>query len=303
MTLQQLSYFVAIQQYGGFTAAAEELYISQSSLSKSMISLEKELEVKLFLRNSGKTRLSGAGEKLLPYAMEIVENFNSINEICRTAAFDEEHRLSLGGGHGLNAYGITNAVFNFEKKNPKYQIDMREIRTADVINQLRNGSIDIGIAVLKFPLKDDLEDLKVIPLIDDKPLLLMSKLNRIAKSSLISLESIKNQTFIQVNNDPILASYYTEAIKKYCPSAPVQLFNMTIDSVRPFIVEKGRVSLVAEKVARSIVIDESIVAVPIKEEIVLTLCILLSKNEGSKKGMLLAKYLKEKFPDRTCFRL
>ena len=97
MTLQQLSYFVAIQQYGGFTAAAEELYISQSSLSKSMISLEKELEVKLFLRNSGKTRLSGAGEKLLPYAMEIVENFNSINEICRTAAFDEEHRLSLGG--------------------------------------------------------------------------------------------------------------------------------------------------------------------------------------------------------------
>lgn len=61
MTLQQLTYFVAIQQYGGFIAAAEELYISQSSLSKSIMTLEKELQVKLFLRNSRTTRLSGSG--------------------------------------------------------------------------------------------------------------------------------------------------------------------------------------------------------------------------------------------------
>jgi len=61
MDIKQIEYFVSIVETGSFGSAAEELYISQPSLSKQIIALEKELEVKLFDRSKRKIVLTDAG--------------------------------------------------------------------------------------------------------------------------------------------------------------------------------------------------------------------------------------------------
>ena len=141
MTLQQLTYFVAIQQYGGFIAAAEELYISQSSLSKSIMALEKELQVKLFLRNSRTTRLSGSGEQLLPYAIEITKNYNKILDICESACNKKEHQILLGGIPVLNTYSVMDAILRFERKYSTYQTDITEMTTREVFKGILDGTL------------------------------------------------------------------------------------------------------------------------------------------------------------------
>jgi LysR family transcriptional regulator, transcription activator of glutamate synthase operon len=73
MELKQVEYFLTIVDTGSFSTAADELYISQSSLSKQIMSLEKELGFQLFDRSKRKIVLTPAGEALLAFARNLNE--------------------------------------------------------------------------------------------------------------------------------------------------------------------------------------------------------------------------------------
>ena len=72
MEIKQVQYFLAIVETGSFSAAADNLYISQSSLSKQIIALEKSLDVQLFDRSKRKVSLTEAGKVFENHA----QNFN-----------------------------------------------------------------------------------------------------------------------------------------------------------------------------------------------------------------------------------
>ena len=71
MEIRQIQYFLSIVDTGSFSAAADEHYISQSSLSKMIIALEKELTVTLFDRSKRKVSLTEAGEAFLRHARKL----------------------------------------------------------------------------------------------------------------------------------------------------------------------------------------------------------------------------------------
>lgn len=73
MNFNQLKYFVAIVEQGSFWAAALEEYISQSSLSKQIKTLENELGVVLFNRSGNKITLTEAGQCFYEYALKLLE--------------------------------------------------------------------------------------------------------------------------------------------------------------------------------------------------------------------------------------
>ena len=73
MDIQYFSEFIKLVEIGNFMEAADELFISQSTLSKHINALEKELEVSLFDRTTRRVKLTQAGRALLPYAVKIVQ--------------------------------------------------------------------------------------------------------------------------------------------------------------------------------------------------------------------------------------
>jgi LysR family transcriptional regulator, transcription activator of glutamate synthase operon len=72
--IKQVQYFLSIVETGSFSAAADNLYISQSSLSKQIIALEKSLDVQLFDRSKRKVSLTEAGKVFEKHA----QNFNEL---------------------------------------------------------------------------------------------------------------------------------------------------------------------------------------------------------------------------------
>ena len=78
MTIAQIKYFLAILEYSNFSNAAEEMYISQSSLSKQIKSLENELGITLFARSNNKVSLSPGGKLFYKYAKIISENYENL---------------------------------------------------------------------------------------------------------------------------------------------------------------------------------------------------------------------------------
>ena len=73
MELEQLRHFTAAAEAGSFSAAARSLYISHSTICRSVSALEEELGVRLFERSSRDFRLTEAGEALLPQAQELLD--------------------------------------------------------------------------------------------------------------------------------------------------------------------------------------------------------------------------------------
>ena len=71
MTMAQIQHFLDIVNWGGFSAAVSETFISQSSLSKQIKSLESELNVQLFDRTNNKIALTPGGTAFLEYARKL----------------------------------------------------------------------------------------------------------------------------------------------------------------------------------------------------------------------------------------
>lgn len=86
MRLEQLQYFLEIAASGSISIAAENLYISQSAMSRSIKGLEDELGVQLFLRAVDGVRLTAAGEKLLPYMREVLGKAQELTQAALTLA-------------------------------------------------------------------------------------------------------------------------------------------------------------------------------------------------------------------------
>ena len=84
MELEQLRHFIAAAEAGSFSAAARSLYISHSTVCRSVSALEEELGVRLFERSSRDFRLTEAGEALLPQAQGLLDVAEEIKAGMKT---------------------------------------------------------------------------------------------------------------------------------------------------------------------------------------------------------------------------
>ena len=90
MELEQLRHFIAAAEAGSFSAAARSLYISHSTVCRSVSALEEELGVRLFERSSRDFRLTKAGDALLPQAQSLLDAEEEIKENMKTLRLHDE---------------------------------------------------------------------------------------------------------------------------------------------------------------------------------------------------------------------
>lgn len=81
MTLQQLNYIMALEQYRSFAKASEACGITQPTLSKMVANLEDELDVKIFERTSKRVMPTDIGLKIIKQASNVIKESNRIQEI------------------------------------------------------------------------------------------------------------------------------------------------------------------------------------------------------------------------------
>ena len=160
MTLTQLQYTLAVAEEGNFTQAAEKCFVTQPTLSMQVQKLEEELAVKLFNRSTKPISLTTIGEKIIKQAKIILKEARRMDDIVSM------ERGIVGGNFRL---GIIPTIMptllplflnTFIKKFPKVNLKIEELNTAAIVEELKNGKLDAGIAA------SPLEDSKLI----EKPL-------------------------------------------------------------------------------------------------------------------------------------
>ena len=171
MELKYLQEFVVLAEIGNYTPAADELYISQSSLTKHIKSLESELGVPLFERTTRKVSLTPYGRALLPYAMRIVAVSDELNEALVRMTRDTDTTLRLGVLPSFMAYGVMDAMTQLKKQHPTFSITLKEGGLNDLKKELIEGQCNV-IITRKYQPEED-SRFAAVALQHDRPVVVM----------------------------------------------------------------------------------------------------------------------------------
>ena len=149
MTLQQLRYLIAIASHGSISAAAHTLYVSQSSLSVAVRDIERETGVTIFERSNRGITLTSDGVELLGYARQVVEQADLMAQrySSRDRIGNQAQRLAITSQH----YAFVVEAFlelTEEYEGDAYNFSLRETRTSEVIEDVRDFRSDLGVLYL-----------------------------------------------------------------------------------------------------------------------------------------------------------
>ncbi|MER6353297.1 LysR family transcriptional regulator [Streptomyces sp. NPDC001634] len=143
MELRLLVTFEKVATVLSFTRAAAELKYAQSSVTSQIRTLESSLGTELFDRLGSRIRLTEAGERLLPYARQIIE----LSEEARAAvsgAQEPAGTLTVGTMESLTSYRLPPLLELFHHRYPKVRLSLRTTIGDETRQALRQGAYDLG---------------------------------------------------------------------------------------------------------------------------------------------------------------
>ncbi|MEZ3488278.1 MAG: LysR family transcriptional regulator [Lachnospiraceae bacterium] len=144
MNLKQLEAFVQVSESGSFSRAAKELYLTQPTISAHIASLEKELSVRLFVRNTKEVGLSDDGKDLYKYARQIVDLEKKIEERFCEKDTGEKRCITIAASTIPAQYLLPKALIRFNEKYPDEQIKIIETDSSKVVTQIIDHMADVG---------------------------------------------------------------------------------------------------------------------------------------------------------------
>ena len=145
--LRQLEAIISIAAHGSFSAAAEQLHVSQPALSRTVRLAEDGLGTRLFDRGGRKVTLTAAGIELLPIARRIMLEFSdSISELSQFVE-GKRGRIRVSALPSIAQSLLVDAVADFNATHPEIEFLVRSDSAEAVLALLESREIDIGLTV------------------------------------------------------------------------------------------------------------------------------------------------------------
>ena len=195
MTLNQLYYAIAISKENSLNEAAKKLFISQPSLTGAMHALENELGFDIFIRSKSGVTLTAKGAEFIGYAKSVVEQYDILN-----AKYISKKGIKRVFGVSMQHYTFAvNAFIELVKEYgcDEYEFEVRETKTYDVIQNVKNQNSEVGILYIndfnKKIITKTFNESGVVftPLFECSIYAYISRENPLAKEKLKSGEMIK----------------------------------------------------------------------------------------------------------------
>ena len=144
MDVKYLNYILAIANRHNMTKAAEDLFVSQSSLSQYLSRLEQELGTPLFIRSKGELSLTSAGVLYVEAAQKVVKIQKDLYQ--NIAALSQKGRIRVGVTSNWGLRMLTEIIPLFREQYPGITIEITETSLPAFKKALTEGTLDVGLA-------------------------------------------------------------------------------------------------------------------------------------------------------------
>ena len=145
MELRLLETFLKIAELKSFTRAADELCITQPTVSKQIVDLEHFFDVRLIDRTKRVVTLTKAGEILFQYAREMVNLKKDTIEAIASFKGLKKGKMTLGASTIPGIYIMPRLLSEFKKRYAGINFELIIADTREIIEDMENGSLDLGI--------------------------------------------------------------------------------------------------------------------------------------------------------------
>ena len=216
MTLQQIRYALTVAKKGSMNKAAEELFITQSTLSSSIKELESEAGITIFLRTGKGVTLTPDGTEFLAYAGRVYEQYELLQEKYSKSG-NVKRKFGVSTQHySFAVKAFVETVKRFDTLN--FDFAIRETKTLDVINDVGTMKSEVGIlfrSAFNGKIIDKMlseNDLVFTPLINCRAYVYLWREHPLANEESISLEQLKEYPCLCFEQGDGAAAYFAEEI-------------------------------------------------------------------------------------------
>ncbi|WP_018661323.1 cidABC operon transcriptional activator CidR [Heyndrickxia acidiproducens] len=197
MDIQHLRYFVSVAIHGSFTKAAEELYVSQPTISKMIKSIEDELGIQLFNRSGKTVVLTDTGKAVFIQAQKTLKSFQQLTDEINDVVTLKKGTIRIGLPPMIGSRYFPRVIDEFHKTYPHIKIQLVEDVTKKVVHDVENGTLDLGAVVM--PVDNELFD--HFSFVHDQLVLLLHPSHPLASRDSVTLSQLKEEEFIFFHKD------------------------------------------------------------------------------------------------------
>jgi LysR family transcriptional activator of glutamate synthase operon len=273
MELKQVIYFLTVAELGSFSAAADHLYISQSSLSKQIMALEKELGVELFDRSKRSIALTEAGKTFRKHAYLINEEYKVM--LTNIKEYKRAPSLSIIAIPVIAQYGITSYIAQFQSAYPNIQFVLEEREASVILPVLNNHQFDLAF------IRDNYLDVEQYQLLEvdcDKFMITLSVRHPLASRTLISLSELANENFIMFDKGTVVHELALDACHKVGFDPRIFYASLRVESILGLVASQSGVALIMEKIFQYHK-HPDVIAIPLRETVESKIVLAYPRNK------------------------
>lgn len=248
MEMRQLEYFLAILETGSFSAAAEKLYLSQSSLSKQIIKLERELGQTLFLRSSRPVALTEAGRALAQTAPDMVRAWERLRGELSAGG------LSLAVTQILAHYGLAERLAQFSRVYPNFRLQISERNNGEIPRLLESGQAEL--AIFRWDEGED-DRLERLTLCTDELALLVPRSHPLNGGGPVSLRALAGEKFILLGGGTHLQSTIGRCLARAELTPDVIYEGSNTDTIRALVATNSGISIMLSRIAEHLAEEDT----------------------------------------------
>jgi DNA-binding transcriptional LysR family regulator len=288
LNLNLLKIFYIAAQKSSFSAAADELLVTQPTVSAQIKALEKQYGLILFKRIGKRVELTDSGRRLFKYAKRVFGLAAEIEELLSDICSGEESIIRLGIGKSYGKYFISPLLSRFQKKFPKVKMILKEGHSEDIFKGILRYEIDFGLLGINSIKRRGLELIKID---NQEVLLVVWPHHRLANSQSVSFSDLKDEAIILREKGSgvrnlIIAEFEQEKIR---PNIVIETEN--VDTLIELIKEEEGVGFLSKFVAEREIESGTLNAISFRKKLYINGYLAFLKNSyfsKTKKAFLKA---------------
>jgi DNA-binding transcriptional LysR family regulator len=223
MLFGQVECFLAVGRLGNVSRAAEEMFLTQPTLTARLKALEEELGDQLFVRTSRGMRLTEAGREFAPYAERVVGSFVEGKRHLEELRGASGGRLVLGASPGVGTYALPGLLERFTAAYPRVSVSVRTGHSKEILQMTLNEEVQLGLTrALSHP------EIESLPLYEDELVLVVDPGHRFTAKGSARLVEVGREQIILFDND---SSYFEQTQALFRDAGIRELKTMELDNI------------------------------------------------------------------------
>ncbi|MDP9474944.1 MAG: LysR family transcriptional regulator [Actinomycetota bacterium] len=282
----QLECFLAVARLGNLSRAAEEMFLTQPTLTARLKALEEEVGDRLFVRTSRGMRLTDAGRELVPYAERALGSFEEGKRRLEELRGASGGRLLIGASPGVGTYALPGLLERFAAAYPRVSVSVRTGHSEEILEMTLKEEVQLGLTrAMRHP---EIESLR---LYDDELVLVVDPGHRFTRKGSAELAEIGEEQIIFFDHD---SSYFEQTHALFRNAGFRELRTMEVDNIEAAkrMVEHrlGVAFLPRTAIVRSVAAG-NLVLIPVSENPEMTRTIVALKRRDTPASGPVAAFL------------